>query len=253
MESFFRTWTSWHRPSQTIFLQAPRRQNGLQGEAILRTSNTWNTTTLCRNPVSSALVKVYLNFAREEQLIVALFPKQALMSPEGNKPIPHIKTGAAVPPPYAKTQYTMHSFRVGGFVSRLPTCILVRTKCTGVGQRYVGTTSHHHAEERRRERSRTNAHGPERVARMKGTRKAIHRCPTKYPLRSRGLQRKVSVWTPAAKRGGELREAPDGLGDEKNYQNKAKTTDKCVCNITRNDWRPHSNPIIILWKNTSVL
>ena len=70
---------------------------------------------------------------------------------------------AGVPPPDANTQYTVHSFRVGGAVSRsfagkevadiMP---LVGWKSTGVAQRYIEATPPHHGEKKRESHEEAN-------------------------------------------------------------------------------------------------
>ena len=64
---------------------------------------------------------------------------------------------ADVPPPDT-TQYTIHSFRVGGAVSRslagttvADIMSFVGWKCAGVAQRYIGATPPHHGEKRKLE------------------------------------------------------------------------------------------------------
>ena len=70
---------------------------------------------------------------------------------------------AGLPPAHANTQYTMHSFRVGGAVSRsfagkevadiMP---LVGWKSTGVAQRYIEATPPHHGEKKRESHEEAN-------------------------------------------------------------------------------------------------
>ena len=69
------------------------------------------------------------------------------------------KRCARVPPPGDNTQYTMHSFRVGGarrsrsFAGTVIADImsLVGWKSAGVAERYVGATPLHHGDKRKRE------------------------------------------------------------------------------------------------------
>ena len=117
-----------------------------------------------------------------------------------------------VPPPGANTQYTMHSFRVGGAVSRslagttvADIMSLVRWKCAGVGQTYIGATLPSHGEKRKRESHEQAVHGRERAAHITRICETVRSFPPKRPLRhdlSRSLKRtSMGVKVPKKQRG----------------------------------------------------
>ena len=119
---------------------------------------------------------------------------------------------AEVPPPDATTLYTMHSFRVGGAVSRslagttvADIMSLVRWKCAGVGQTYIGATLPSHGEKRKRESHEQAVHGRERAAHITRICETVRSFPPKRPLRhdlSRSLKRtSMGVKVPKKQRG----------------------------------------------------